>query len=131
VERANRLVQNKARANTIGFDDMIDAVMKKTWYSPTPAALEGVVHRQTQQQVLNWLTGVYQSDDANFEVKAICRGRLMELNKKIDEWIKTEKDNNLINYYSYTRRRIESPDKVNMPKPVVIPPGAPIGCDVD
>ena len=131
VERANRLVQNKARANTIGFDDVVDAVMKKTWYSPTPAGLEGTIHRQTQQQVLTWLLLVYQSDESNFEVKSICYGRFVELNKKIDNWFETEKDNTLLSYYKYTRARLESPGKVSMPKPVVIPPGAPIGCDVD
>jgi hypothetical protein len=131
VERANRLVQNKARANTIGFDDVVDAVMKKTWYSPTPAGLEGTIHRQTQQQVLTWLLLVYQSDESNFEVKSICYGRFVELNKKIENWFETEKDNTLLSYYKYTRARLESPGKVSMPKPVVIPPGAPIGCDVD
>ncbi len=131
VERANRLVQNKARANTIGFDDVVDAVMKKTWYSPTPAGLEGTIHRQTQQQVLTWLLLVYQSDESNIEVKSICYGRFVELNKKIGDWFETEKDNTLLSYYKYTRARLESPGKVSLPKPVVIPPGAPIGCDVD
>jgi len=131
VERANRLVQNKARANTIGFDDMIDAVMKKTWYSPTPAALEGVVHRQTQQQVLTWIQSVYQSSDANFEVKAICLSRILELDKKIGEWYNAEKDQTVKSYLTFTRRRIDSPEKINLLKPTVIPPGAPIGCDVD
>jgi hypothetical protein len=55
----------------------------------------------------------------------------VELNKKIDNWFETEKDNTLLSYFKYTRARLESPGKVSMPKPVVIPPGAPIGCDVD
>ena len=39
TERANRLVQNKARANTIGLDDVIDAVMKQTWNTTIPSGL--------------------------------------------------------------------------------------------
>ena len=53
IERANRLVQNKARANTIGFDDLIAATLQKVWYKPIEKGLEGTVRMQTQQQVLH------------------------------------------------------------------------------
>ena len=131
VERANRLVQNKARANTIGFDDVVDAVMKKTWYSPTPTGLEGVVHRQTQQQVLSWLLGILQSADANFEVKTICSNRIGQLERKLDEMMKTENDVTVKANYRLAIFRINKFELIILPKPISIAPGAPIGCDVD
>jgi hypothetical protein len=131
TERANRLVQNKARANTIGFDDVVDAVMKKTWYAPTPSGLEGVVHRQTQQQVLSWLLGVLQSADANFEVKTICGNRIGQLENKLEEMLKTENDATTKANYRLAIFRLNKFELVVLPKPVSIAPGAPIGCDVD
>ena len=65
IERANRLVQNKARANTIGFDDVIAATLQKVWYKPIEKGLEGTIRMQTQQQVLHWLMGIDQSTEAN------------------------------------------------------------------
>jgi hypothetical protein len=131
VERANRLVQNKARANTIGFDDVVDAVLKNTWYAKSPLGLEAVVHRQTQQQVLSWLLGVHQDTEANFEVKAICIIRIVDLSNKLDAMIKTETDANLKAHYKLAYLRIQKPELITLPKPVVMAPGSPIGCDVD
>jgi hypothetical protein len=129
IERANRLVQNKARANTIGFDNLVDAVLQKTWYTPIPNGLEGSVHMQTQQQVLSWLLGVHQSAEANFEVRSICNDRLMQLKTKLEAATKT--DVNHKSHYNFAIERIKNPGNVILPKPVIIPPGAPIGCDID
>jgi hypothetical protein len=131
VERANRLVQNKARANTIGFDDVVDAVLKNTWYAKNPAGLEAAVHRQTQQQVLSWLIGVHQDTEANFEVKAICVSRLSELSNKLEALMKTETDANVKAHYKLAYLRIQKPELITLPKPVIMAPGAPIGCDSD
>lgn len=129
VERANRLVQNKARANTIGFDNVVDAVLKATWYSKTPAGLEGTIHLQTQQQVLTWLLGVHQDADANFEVRSICNDRLQQLKSKLENLSKTDIAHKA--QYEFAIERIKNPGTISLPKPVVMAPGAPIGCDLD
>ena len=129
VERANRLVQNKARANTIGFDNVLDAIMKNTWYAKIPTGLEGSVHQQTQQQVLTWLLGVHQSSDANYEVRSICNDRLQQLKTKLESLSKTDIAHKA--QYDFAIERIKNPGTINLPKPVVIAPGAPIGCDSD
>jgi hypothetical protein len=36
----------------------------------------------------------------------------------------------LTGHYQYAISRINDPEKITLPKPVVIPPGAPIGCDL-
>ncbi|MEN9697325.1 MAG: hypothetical protein RLZ56_746 [Bacteroidota bacterium] len=129
VERANRLVQNKARANTIGFDNVVDAVLKATWYSKTPAGLEGTIHLQTQQQVLTWLLGVHQDNDANFEVRSICNDRLQQLKSKLENLSKTDIAHKA--QYEFAIERIKNPGTISLPKPVIMAPGAPIGCDLD
>jgi hypothetical protein len=129
VERANRLVQNKVRANTIGFDNVLDAVLNATWYSKIPAGLEGSIHLQTQQQVLTWLLGVHQDTDANFEVRSICNNRLQQLKSKLESLSKTDLAHKA--QYDFAIERIKNPGSIALPKPVVMAPGPPIGCDVD
>lgn len=129
VERANRLVQNKARAKTIGFDNVVDAVLKNTWYAGIPNGLEGSIHQQTQQLVLTWLMGVGQSTEANYEVRAICNDKVKELKIKLTNLAKT--DNIHKAHYEYALERINNPKDITLPKPTIIAPGAPIGCDLD
>jgi hypothetical protein len=129
AERANRLVQNKARSGSMGWDNVLDAILEKTWYAPTVSGLASSIQLQTQQQTLSWLIGLSQSSDANFEVKSICANRLNKLKSKlISLSISNPK---LAAHYQYAISRIEDPEDIILPKPVVIPPGAPIGCDVD
>ena len=80
-ERANRLAQFKAQANSIGWDDVLDAIITKTWKSPIAAGLKGEIQLQTQQMVLTWLLGLSQSENANYLVKSICFNRLQLLKK--------------------------------------------------
>jgi hypothetical protein len=129
VERANRLVQNKARAKTIGFDNVVDAVLKNTWYANMPNGLEGSIHRQTQQLVLSWLMGVGQSTEANYEVRAICNDRMKELKIKLTTLAKTDATHKA--HYEYALERINNPKDITLPSPTMMAPGAPIGCDVD
>ncbi|MEI6152348.1 MAG: zinc-dependent metalloprotease [Chitinophagia bacterium] len=129
VERANRLVQNKARAKTIGFDNVVDAVLKNTWYASIPNGLEGSIHQQTQQLVLTWLMGVGQSTEANYEVRAICNDRMKELKLKLTTLAKTDTAHKA--HYAYALERINNPKDITLPKPTTMAPGAPIGCDLD
>lgn len=129
TERANRLVQNKARANTLGFDQLIDAVVENTWYTKAPTGLAGAVHAQTQQQVLSWMLGLSQSADANFEVRSICNDRLQKLKAKLETMAKTNPAQKA--HFQFAIERIKNPKEINLPKPVGFAPGAPIGCDLD
>jgi hypothetical protein len=129
AERANRLVQNKARAGSMGWDNVLDAILDKTWYAPTVSGMAGSIQLQTQQQTLSWLIGMSQSSDANFEVKGICANRLNKLKSKLTSL--SISNPKLTAHYQYAISRINDPEKITLPKPVVIPPGAPIGCDVE
>lgn len=129
TERANRLVQNKARAGSMGWDNVLDAILDKTWYAPSVAGLAGSIQLQTQQQTLSWLIGMSQSSDANFEVKGICANRLNKLKSKLTSLSISNPKHTA--HYQYAISRINDPEKITLPKPVVIPPGAPIGCDLD
>ena len=49
TERANRLVQLKAEAATPGWDDVLDAIIQKTWNAAPEKGLKQEVSMQTQQ----------------------------------------------------------------------------------
>ena len=129
VERANRLVQNKARANTIGWDQVLDAILEKTLYTKIPTGLEGSIQLQTQELTLTWLLGVAQSPEANYEVRSICNDRIQLLKSKLEALAKTDLAHKA--QYNYALERINNPKDIVLPKPTIIPPGAPIGCDLD
>ncbi len=128
-ERANRLVEFKAEAGTIGWDDVLDAIINKTWKAPLQKGLKGEVQLQTQQMVLTWMLGLSQSENANVLVRSICFDRLQSLKQYSAEQIKTQPA--LKMHYSYAIERISKTKDIPLPVYKEIAPGAPIGCDWD
>ncbi len=128
AERANRLVQHKALANTIGWDDVLDAIITKTWKAPLQKGLQGTIQLQTQQMVLTWILGLSQSDNATYAVKSICFERLQSLKQYAEQMKNTP---GVKAHYSYAVERISKPKDISLPQHKDIAPGAPIGCDFD
>ncbi len=128
AERANRLAQFKAQANTIGWDDVLDAIITKTWKASPIKGLKGEIQLQTQQMVLTWILSLSQNDNANYIVKSICFDRLQSLKKYAGQMKATL---GLQAHYAYAIERIEKPKDIPQPAHKDIPPGAPIGCDLD
>jgi hypothetical protein len=128
TERANRLVQLKGRTNTIGWDDVLDETIQTIWKAAPEKGLKGLVQQQTQQMVLTWLLGLSQSEQSNYLVKSICFDRLQSLKKYAATMSKTAANKA---HYLYTIERIDRPKDIALPVHKEIPPGAPIGCDLD
>ena len=129
AERANRLVQFKAEANTLGWDDVLDAIINKTWKTNLQSGLKKEVQLQTQQMVLSWILSLSMNDNANLLVKSICFDRLQSLKNYCEAQIKINPS--LKAYYIYAIERINKPKDIAVPQFKEIPPGAPIGCDFD
>lgn len=127
ANRANRLVQFKARANTLGFDDVLDKIIEKTWKAPLKTGLQGQVQLQTQQIVLSYILGLSINENANYQVKSICFSRLQALKK--DLATRATPDSALKAHYDYAIERIEKPKDIIIPTHREMPPGAPIGCE--
>ncbi len=128
AERANRLVQLKARANTIGWDDVLDAVIQATWKAAPEKGLKAEVQAQTQQMVLTFIIGLSQSEQSNYQVKAICFDRLQALKNYATQQSKTASNRA---HFLYAIERINNPKEISLPLHKEIPAGAPIGCDFD
>ncbi len=126
-ERANRLEQFKAQAGTIGWSDVLDAVIKKTWMGKKADGLKAQVQAQTQQIVLTWLLGLSQDKTANYMVKSICFDRLTTLKTFAKQQAAVNPA--LRAHYLYAVERIEKPKDIELPQHRDIAPGAPIGCE--
>lgn len=126
-ERANRLEQFKAQAGTLGWGEVLDAIIEKTWKTPIQKGLKGQVQLQTQQMVLTWVLGLNQSDNANYAVKAICFDRLQKLKSMAATAQKTNPA--YAAHYAYAIERINKPKDITLPQHKDLPPGAPIGCE--
>lgn len=127
AERANRLEQFKAQAGTIGWGEVLDAIIKKTWMAKKQDGLKAQVQTQTQQIVLTWLLALSQDNTANYQVKSICFDRL----NSIKNFAKQQAAVNsaLRAHYMYAIERIEKPKDIELPQHREIAPGAPIGCE--
>ena len=128
-ERANRLVQFKAEAGSLGWDDVLDATIQKTWKSTAKKGLEQQVQLQVQQMVLSCIMALSQSESANYAVKAICFDRLQIIKGLALAAAKTNPS--LKAHYLYAVERINKPKEISLPAAKSIAPGAPIGCDWD
>jgi hypothetical protein len=128
AERANRLEQFKAQKGTMGWGEVLDTIIQKTWMAPKQEGLKGQVQAQTQQIVLTWLLALSKHNNANYMVKSICFDRLNNLKA----YAKRQADLNPISWrphYLYAIERIEKPKDIELPQHTEIAPGAPIGCD--
>ena len=126
-QRANRLVAFKSRNNTIGFDDVADAVIEKTWKAPLSKGLENQVQLQTQQMVVTFLLGLNQSELSNYAVKSIAYSRLQSIKQLCETQLRANTTNRA--HFEFTIERIDKPKDIVLPTHRDMPPGAPIGCD--
>jgi hypothetical protein len=122
-QRANRLVQFKARENTLGFDDVVNKVVENSWKMPLKQGLDMEIQKQTQQMVVTWLLGLTQSEVTNYAVKSISFKALNEIKAKC------EMAKNM--HTAYLIERINNPKEIALPVHKELPPGAPIGCEED
>jgi hypothetical protein len=125
-QRANRLMQFKARASTIGFDDVLENILAKTWKAPSQSGLKQAIQQQTQQMVLTWLLGLSQNDNANYATKGICFKYLNQIKEMCEKGMKSNVDKA---HYQFALERIKNPKDIALPVHKELPPGAPIGCE--
>lgn len=129
TQRANRLNQFKAEVGSIGWDDVLDSLINKTWKSSLQKGISLQIQLQTQQILLSYLLGMANNENANYAVKSICYDRLEKLKIFCETKLKTK--SNLDAHYFYAIQRIKNPKDISIPTAKEIAPGSPIGCDIE
>lgn len=126
--RLNRMVQYEAEYNGLGVDEMLKALMLKTWKAPRREGLEGLILQQNEQLLLTHLLSVAVSEEASFATRAAVLQMINAIKAQAKEGLQKGISNGSKGYLLLTLERI---DKRYEAKPFVaqpLPPGAPIGC---
>jgi hypothetical protein len=131
TERLNRMIQYEVQQQGLGVAEMINILISKTWKAPRSNGMEKLIRLQTEQLLLTYLLAVSIDDNASFQTKAITQKALNDLKTYIQTQQKTSKDADYTAHLAYALERMKTPEKA---KPAIhkeIPPGSPIGCDVE
>jgi uncharacterized protein DUF4953 len=128
-ERAARLVEYHARANTPSLAEVIDAALKVSQLGPHPApgtsqslgaAVQAAVYARTVEALLT----LAADPKTSVAVRAITYAKLEDLRRRSDA------NSPLEAYLSHRIKQFQDdPEKFVAAKPIEAPPGMPIGDD--
>ena len=128
--RLNRMVQYQAENNGLGIDEMINILMDRTWRAPRLNGLQGLILQQNEQLLLTYLLGVSLNENISFATNAAITKAIEDVKNyataKLSSANGTSKG-----YLLLTLERIKNrlEGKPFVPEPM--PPGSPIGCDIE
>jgi len=133
-ERAARLVEHHARDRSFpGLAEVIDRLLTATWKSPRELGYTAELKRVTDNVALHQLMSLAANDRASNQARAVASLKLEELRSWLAVQAKTVSDGgqraHLLFAFSQLKRFQEDPQKMNMTRPAVAPPGQPIGCE--
>jgi hypothetical protein len=124
-QRAARM----SRSGEPGFDEVVAALLDASWYTKPATAVDGLIQRQTNMQVLHGLLGLAFDAHADNEVRALA----LDAVKSLDRWLgkQRSRDTDWRAHYVLARFEIErlmhDPALIETSVPIVVPPGSPIG----
>ncbi len=127
--RLNRMTQYEASTAGLGIGEMMTVLMANTWKAPRPNGLEALILQQNEQLLLTYIMSVYLSDDASFATKASMMEAMENIKTLASAKAKTTTADK--GYFLMTLERIENRTGAKPFVPKAMPPGAPIGCDME
>ncbi|MEO5682893.1 MAG: zinc-dependent metalloprotease [Chitinophagaceae bacterium] len=130
-ERLSRMSQYEVNAG-LGVHEMLRVLIEKTWKAERKTGMESLVQLQTEQILLTYLLLLTTDESASFAAKAAGQKALADLKTFIEEQKKAAGNDNYSAHLLLALERMKAPEKA---KPTIqhaaMPPGAPIGCDMD
>jgi hypothetical protein len=130
-DRLNRMVQYETLNNGLGVGEMINTLITKTWKAPRLNGMEKLIQLQTEQVFLTYLLAASVNDNNSFAVKSVLQKTLKDLKTFIETQSKTATDEIYKGHLILALDRISKPQDAKPTIHRAIPPGAPIGCDLD
>ncbi len=131
TQRMNRMVEYQVQNGGLGLDEMMDLIVNKTWKSARRKGMEGLVQLQTEQVLLTYLLAASVDDNASYITRAVLLKSLHDLRSFIEHQSKTTPSSVLMGHFLLALDRMKSPEKAKPSLHLEIPPGAPIGCDLE
>ena len=134
--RAARMIASSARNATLpGFDELVDDLLRATWYSTRQAGIDGEIERAVNNLALERLMMLAVNEDADGQARAIALDAINRLDAWLGPRATAENDAAWRAHYGFGRFRIEqmriNPSSIEQIQPVTVPPGEPIGSSDD
>ena len=129
-DRLGRLALNEVNGG-LTLSEMIDRVIARTWKAPKKTGMEGMIQRQTDQLVLTYLLSSSINEENSFAARATVQKAIADLKTYIEGQKKSSTNSSDIGNYILALERMKAPDKAKPTLHAPIPPGAPIGCDIE
>jgi hypothetical protein len=127
----SRMVQYETDGG-LGLNEMLHVLIDNTWKAERRRGMESLVQLQTEQIFLTYLLALSADENAGFAARADGQKALADLKTYIEEQKKTATDETYTGHLALALERMKAPEKA---KPTLqakeMPPGAPIGCDLD
>ncbi|MDP6993564.1 MAG: zinc-dependent metalloprotease [Woeseiaceae bacterium] len=134
--RAARMIASSARNTTLpGFDELVDDLLRATWYSTRQAGIDGEIERAVNNLALERLMMLAVNEGADGQARAIALDAITGLDTWLQDRTASESDSAWRAHYGFGRFRIEQmrndPSSIRQIRPVTVPPGEPIGSTLD
>ncbi|MCR9133158.1 MAG: zinc-dependent metalloprotease [bacterium] len=123
-QRANRLVEQSARDNTLGLEEMIDKTIDRTWKRRLGDDYHDAIQKTVNHLVVVNLIKLHASNQANPLTKAIVFGKLNELMEMLED---REDDVTAQHVAMLIDSYLDDPEEFKAPESLSPPPGSPIG----
>ena len=130
-ERLNRLVQYKQQYSGLGADELINTLISKTWKAPKATGMKRLIQVQNEQILLTYLLAASIDENLSYPARSIVQKAVADLKSYIEKSSKTTSDDTLGGHYLLALERMKAPDKAKTTVHREMPPGAPIGCDLE
>jgi len=128
-ERLSRMVQYELNSNGLGLNEMIQALIAKTWKAPRLNGMQKLIQMQTEQVLLTYLLSASVNDNNSFAVRSVLKKSLEDLKTFIESQQRFTTDETYKGHLLLALDRMKEPKEAKPTLHKEIPPGAPIGCD--
>ncbi len=130
TQRVSRLEQDDA-VGGLPFSEMLAYLINHTWKASRRTSMEKLIQQQTEQVLLTYMLSLSVNDNASFQVKADVKKALADLKEFIESQLKVSKDGSYTAHLMLALDRMKKPEDAKPTMHEEIPPGSPIGCDME
>jgi hypothetical protein len=131
AERLNRMMQYEMMNNGLGIKEMLDTLITKTWKAKRLTGMQKLIQLQTEQVLLTYMLAASIDNNNGYTVQAVFKNAIADLTDFIKKNSAITKDNLYKGHLLLALDRISHPSDAKPTLHKDIPPGSPIGCDID
>ena len=130
TERISRMEQDAA-VGGLSFREMLSFLLTHIWKASRREGIEQLIQQQTEQVLLTYMLSLSINENVSFQARADVMNALGELKSYIASQLKNSNDPAYIAHLKLALERMKKPGDAKPSMHEEIPPGSPIGCDME